>query len=141
MANYYESARTNYFRVKDIAAFIAFMATVPGSEYHASGDDKPDSFCVLFTEDGVPTARFLDEPNEAGDDYEEFDFMEELAPHLADGSIAVLQGSGHEKLRYVTGYSIAVDNTGKQVSVNIDDIYALAKKEFGEKSEVTQAHY
>lgn len=139
MANYYESARTNYFRVKDIPAFIAFMATVPGSEYHVG--DTADSFCVLFIEDGVPSERYLDKPNEFGDDYEEFDFMAELAPHLADGSIAVLQGSGREKLRYITGYAQAIDNTGKQVSVNIGDIYALAKKEFGEQAEITRAEY
>ena len=139
MANYYESARTNYFRVKDIAAFIAFMDTVPGSEYHVG--KTADSFCVLFTEEGVPNVRYNEEAPDDEDPYEEFDFMEELAPHLADGSIAVLQGSGAEKLRYVTGYSIAVDNTGKQVSVNIDDIYALAKKEFGEQAEVTPAEY
>ena len=139
MANYYESARTNYFRVKDIAAFIAFMDTVPGAKYHAG--DIADSFCVLFTEEGVPNVRYNEEAPDDADPYEEFDFMEELSPHLADGSIAVLQGSGHEKLRYVTGYAQAIDNTGKQVWVNINDIYALAKKEFGEKSEVTLAQY
>lgn len=145
MANYYESARTNYFRVKDEAAFKAFMDTVPGCEVYgpekSENPAKNGAFCVLFTEDGVPSTRFLDEPNEAGDDYEEFDFMEELAPHLADGSIAVLEASGAEKLRYICGYAVAIDNTGKQVSVNINDIYAKAKKAFGEKAEITDASY
>jgi hypothetical protein len=136
MANYYESARTNYFRVKDVAAFIAFIETVPGCEHHASFNN-PDQFCVLFTDETVPNSRY----NEETQDYDEFDFMDELAPHLADGSIAVLQASGHEKLRYITGYAIAIDNTGKSVSVNIDNIYDLAKKKFGKEAEITQAHY
>lgn len=140
MANYYESARTNYFRVKDEAAFKAFMDTVPGCDVVGS-HTKPGMFCVLFTEEGVPSVRNLDEPNEFGEDYEEFDFMEELAPHLADGSIAVLTASGAEKLRYVSGYAVAIDNTGKTVAVNIDDIYGKAKKLFGENAEITQAHY
>jgi len=143
MANYYESARTNYFRVKDEAAFKAFMDTVPGCDLYGpcESDGKQGMFCVLFTEEGVPNVRDLEEPNEAGEDYEEFDFMEELAKHLADGSIAVLTASGAEKLRYVTGYAVAIDNTGKTVAVNIDDIYGKAKKLFGENAEITQAHY
>lgn len=138
MANYYESARTNYFRVKDEAAFKAFMDTVPGCKSCGEGHG---TFCVLFTDETVPNIRYLDEPTEAGEDYEEFDFMEELAPHLADGSIAILVAAGNEKMRYVCGYAIAIDNTGKTVNVNINDIYAKAKKSFGDNAEITRAEY
>lgn len=136
MANYYETARTNYFRVKDEAAFRAFMDTVPGSEVHGSST-KPGMFCVLFTEDGVSSSRF----NEETEDWDEFDFMEELAPHLADKSIAVLEATGAEKLRYVCGYAVAINNKGERISININEIYKLATEEFGSDTEITEACY
>lgn len=136
MANYYESARTNYFRVKDEAAFRAFIDTIGGADLVT--DDKDNKlFAVLFTEDGVPSSRY----NEETEDYDDFDFMTELAPFLADASIAILMASGAEKLRYVSGYAEAIDNTGKSVRVSINDIYKLVKQEFGEKAEVTPAEY
>ncbi len=132
MANYYETARTNYFRVKDEAAFRKFIDTVGGAEIYADQDGR---FCVLFTEEGVPSCRYNDET----EDYDALDFMDELAQHLADGSPAVLVAAGAEKLRYVCGYATAVNNTGKQVSVSIRSIYELAEKELG--GEVTIAEY
>ncbi len=136
MANYYETARTNYFRVKDEAAFNAFMDTVPGAEI-AHSSTKPGMVCVLFTDETVPSSRY----NEETEDWDEFDFMAELAPHLADKSIAVLEAAGSEKLRYICGYAIAVNNKGEQVSVNINEIYKLATEEFGSDTEITEAHY
>ncbi len=140
MANYYETARTNYFRVKDVDAFKAWMDTVPGCTLY-EGPEKNGTFCVLFDEEGYPSVRYNEDAEDVdgADPYEEFDFVEELAPHLADGSVAVVVGSGAEKLRYVTGWAMAVDNTGKQVSININSIYDLAKKELG--GEVTPAEY
>ncbi len=138
MANYYESARTNYFRVKDETAFKAFIDTVPGAELVTNSDGL---FAVLFPDEGVPSSRYVEKDGDEFGDYEEFDLMGELADHLADGSIAILMASGAEKLRYVSGYAEAVDNTGKTVRVSINDIYKLAKQEFGEKAEVTPAEY
>ena len=87
----------------------------------------------------VFVARNVAEGKADADPYEEFDFMEELAPHLADGSIAVVVASGAEKMRYVCGWASAVNNTGKQVYININSIYDLAKKELG--GEATPAEY
>ena len=140
MANYYETCRTNYFRVKDVGAFKAWMDTVPGCTLY-EGPEKNGMFCVLFDEEGYPNVRYNEENGGKADadPYEEFDFMEELAPHLADGSIAVVVASGAEKMRYVCGWASAVNNTGKQVYININSIYDLAKKELG--GEATPAEY
>jgi hypothetical protein len=138
MANYYEAARTNYFRVKDEEAFVKFISTIGGTEVVDDGNGR---HCVLFTEEGVPSSRYVETADADGnitEDYEDFDFMSELAPFLADGSVAILTASGAEKLRYVGGYSIAINNKGESKAVNIDDIYALAKT-LGD--DVTQAHY
>jgi len=131
MANYYESARTNYFRVKDADAFKAWLGTINGVELIT--DDK-GRFGVLFNEDGVPSSRY----NDTTEDWDDFDFMEELAPHLADDSVAVLMGAGAEKLRYVQGYAVAINNKGEVRSLNLDAIYGMAK-ELG--SEITEAQY
>ncbi len=45
-----------------------------------------------------------------GEKCEDFDLVEELAQHLADGEIAVLVEAGAEKLRYITGDAVAVRN-------------------------------
>jgi len=137
MANYYEAARTNYFRVKDEEAFVSFILTIGGAEVH---DDSEGRHCVLFTEEGVPSSRLVELTLPDGtvtEDFEDFDFMDELAPFLADGSVAILTASGAEKMCYIGGYSVAINNKGERKSVNIDDIYALAKT-IG--NEVTQAH-
>lgn len=53
----------------------------------------------------------------------EVDLVAEISSHLADGEVAILQEVGAEKLRYLTGYSIAVNSLGQTFSVDIDDIY------------------
>lgn len=131
MANWYGAARTNYFKVKDEAAFKVW-AEKRGCEVH----DKDGRFCLLpgdYTDDGVFS-------NYDCDADEEIDIMGELSDFLADGSIAVLMQTGAEKLCYLTGFSEAIDNEGNMVAVSIDDIYALAAKEWpGE--EVTRCEY
>lgn len=122
MANYYESARTNYFKVKDPVAFRAFIETFCNIELVV--DDSDGSFCLLF-EEGVPSSRSV-VVNGVEDD-EEIDLMSELGRYLADGSVAVLKSSGAEKLRYIGGYAVAVNNKGEQVSISIESIYDLAK--------------
>lgn len=52
MANYVASARSNYFRVRDEAAFGAWVATLPGVAAHKeNAEDGADRF-VLLVEDG-----------------------------------------------------------------------------------------
>ena len=56
--------------------------------------------------------------------------MAELAAHLAEGQIAVLMESGHEKCSYINGNAVAVDNAGNRVAVELRDIYDVAAKTF-----------
>jgi hypothetical protein len=64
--------------------------------------------------------------------------MEELALHLADEEVAVLQEVGAENLRFVNGYAIAVNNKGERRDISLENIYDLAK-ELG--SNITKAEY
>lgn len=130
MANYEEAARTNYFRVKDRAAFDKDFETIPYVEvWNKPGDPQ---MVAVGADDGWPSYRII-EDDHSSDWYEgeDIDIADVISKHLPEGEVAVVMASGREKLRYVTGYAIAVDHTGRQVTIALNDIYDLAKKEFG----------
>ncbi len=126
MANYYEHARSNYFEVKDEAAFLAW-AEKRWIKTARQGD-SPKFAVFPRDENGWPRFDFEVE-DEAGYDAD-IDFVQELANRLKEGQIAVLQSVGYEKLRYLSGQAVAFDHTGKQVEVSIDDIYERAAAAF-----------
>jgi hypothetical protein len=132
MANYCSTARTNYFRVKDVDAFNAWAKEYEDN-YRVEVVDKEDTFAILFdSESGIPTSREVD------GDYDDIDFMDELSKHLADDEVAILHEAGAEKLRYINGFAIAINNKAERRVVSLDDIYTFAK-ELGKN--VTLAQY
>ncbi len=127
MANFNGTARSNYFKVKDIAAFDAWVESVPGLVSSPAGDmqmiysDDPDEGCF--------PAYYYDE---ATDESIDIDLISDISEHLADGEVCVLMEAGAEKLRYISGWAVAFDNTDKPaVRVSLNDIYDLAKAAFG----------
>ena len=132
MANYYATSRTNTFRVKNQATFMAWAEKL-GVTVHERHDG---SGFVLFPDERDDTGAFPSHDAEAD---EEIDFVEQLSEHLADGSVAVIVEAGAEKLRYVHGHAIAVNSRGEQVCVALEDIYELAEKKLG--AEITRAEY
>lgn len=134
MANYYEKARTNYFNVKDAIAFQDYINKFKSIDLVVN--EKTGQYALIFDEEvGVPNS-YYDE----NDEDVEVDFIDDVSNHLTDDSIFVLQGIGNEKMRFLTGYAIAVNSKGERVDVNIDEIYELAKQKFGVK-EISQASY
>lgn len=131
MANFTGAERTNYFKVKNRRAFLAW-ASKNKFEVIKSGRTRLGLLPGEYTDDGIFDC-FNPET------CEEFDLAEELAKHLAPGSVAVIMGSGAEKLRYVSGWARAVNHRGDEVSVNLADIYNLAHKKFGVRP--TEASY
>ena len=132
MANYCSTARTNYFRVKDVDAFNAWAKEFEDN-HGVEVVSKEDTFAILFDgESGVPISREVD------GDYDHLDFMDELSKHLADDEVAVLHESGAEKLRYINGFAIAINNKAERRVISLDDIYVHAK-ELGKN--VTLAQY
>lgn len=123
MANYIGSARTNYFKVKDETAFRAWAA-----KYGLEVIEHKKLFGVLPGDSEDGTFSLFDDEK---DDY--LDICDEIALHLADGSIAVVMESGHEKLRYICGWAVAINSKGKRVQVGLNDIYGKANKKFGIK--------
>jgi hypothetical protein len=136
MATYTSSARTNYFRVKDVNAFNKWIKQFSGLETIVQ--ERQGTVGILF-DDGVPTYRWgTIEGDEIDFNEVEIDFMEELALHLADEEVAVLQEVGAENLRFVNGYAVAVNNKGERRDISLENIYDLAK-ELG--SNITKAEY
>jgi hypothetical protein len=133
MANYYESARSNYFFVKDIEAFEAEL-NGSGLEISTKKIGDLTQVCLLADmENGFPFEKYDDNY-----DSTELDWADIFKRHLAENQVAIIMGSGAEKLRYITGWAMAFNNKGESKSINLDDIYDLAK-ELG--SEVTTATY
>jgi hypothetical protein len=217
MANFVGSARSNYFEVRDEAAFLAWVEELPGvTAYNAEdGSDGRRRFTLLAddSDDGTwPSWRtvlqagpfayhdddddrealeswvaelpkgtrlvggseglYLVSPEEApwpeeeepglaprlstaplgwlvarsarlrdagetlkaalyahmeyADD--EIDVARELSEHLAEGSVAVLEEVGAERLRYLNGWAQAVDHRGEKITVTLDDVYAKARE-------------
>jgi hypothetical protein len=137
MANYYCSARTNRFKVTDVQAFKDDMSRF---EVEVHDGSEPNQVCVLNNDpDGSGWPNYI--YNEETDDYDGIDFFLEVAKHLQDDEVAVFQEAGAEKLRYIVGYSVAVNNAGKKVYVSIDDIYKKARKLTSRPDDITQAQY
>jgi hypothetical protein len=124
MADYYATARSNYFQVKDPDALRRKLA---GLDIDVLTDDPQDPQRVVLlcrSDHGSwPNSRY----DENADDDVEVDLAAIIAQHLTDGQVAVLMESGAEKLRYIGGLAVAVNNRGEQVSLSLEDIYERAK--------------
>ncbi|PPQ35575.1 hypothetical protein SAMN06265338_12622 [Rhodoblastus acidophilus] len=129
MANYYGDCRSNYFAVKNEAAFKAWIAQYAvklithGALFGFVSDDQSG---------GVPR-RFEDD--------DAIDIDSEIAQHLADNQVCVIMEAGAEAARYISGSAIAIHANGESFSINLSDIYAQVAEEFGDDAECTAAEY
>lgn len=124
MANYESVTRSNYFHVKDEDAFSKFMDTVSGDDMHCwSNKDEDGNTLHAFGCDG----NIYGVLNGAEDD--NFDlFLSELQKHISPEDAVILMESGHEKLRYVTGYATII-TTDDIRTISIDDFAMTKAKE------------
>lgn len=133
MANWYGSSRSNYFKVKDVAAFKEWATSLSLVVWPQEGEHGEVGTFAISPSDSTdgywPSERWTETEDEGN--LEEIDFVAELSKHLAEDSIAVLQQIGAEKLRYLTGWALAVNHKDERVEISIDDIYELAHKKFG----------
>jgi len=123
MANYVPFVRSNYFEVKDGAAFEAFCKKW-GVELIRGGKDDTLYGFLGNGEIGLPLCYYDAEK----DDYVEGSFMDDLAGHLKEGWVAVVREIGFEKMRYLVGYSVAINSRGQSIEVSLDQIYEDAKR-------------
>ena len=121
MANYIASARSNKFRVKDIAALEAAMP----AEIEVYVESIPDRQVCLLVNDmdaGGWPSQVYDEVTEEHDDW---DLEGAVSPHLEDGEWCVIKEVGAEKLRYLVAYATAFNNKGEIHTICLDDIFKL----------------
>lgn len=130
MANYCATARTNYVKVTDRDKLTAALA-----QLDLDIVDKDGRVAVLETSgEGWPSLAY----DEKLDENVEIDVACLIAEHLAEGEVLVLIEAGAEKLRYVSGHAIAINNRGERRTVSLADIYKTAG-ELGDT--VTEATY
>jgi len=134
MVNYVGCARSNYFAVKNLEAFEKWMDVVPGAMLHAAENDVGDALCCIVFEEGLPSDRFDDE----AEDYVEIDWVGGLQEHLVDGETVVFMEVGHEKMRYLSGNAWAIHSDGRELNLNLVDMYEMCRKEFGERPSVAE---
>jgi len=160
MADWYGSARSNYFKVKDPEKFKEFIMEwgtevidkefeITTEECNKCLDAEPNKDCEHFVKRTVDSCegkkeketlygflgeqgsgglpKFREDEN-TGVEYDFDDFTKELATHLVDGWVAVMQEVGAEKLRYITGYGCAVNSKGEIINIDIGEIYDRAQK-------------
>ena len=125
MANWQGTARSNYFRVKNEDAFRTWVERTPPLVYFTHAAD--DHLFAIGSETGWPVTAY----NQAEDEEIEIDLPMELSLHLAEDQIAILMETGAEGLRYVTGFAVAVNERGEQVSLHLAEIYQRAIDRFG----------
>jgi hypothetical protein len=154
MANYYGYGRSNYFKVKDMDAFIAFTEKFNGSIEIAINDTCPnaeyreklknltsdDAICLLSNDECGDLPGWV--YNEETDDDEEIDIFKAIAEHLQEekDNLFIWQHVGHEKLRYVSGYAMAMDYTGDIIDLGLRSIYDLAADHF-DVTEISKCEY
>lgn len=136
MANWYGSARSNYFRVKDTEAFLTW------TEHRGLGvfkSEKMPGFLSIYPGDDLDSGGW---PSYDMEKDEELDLVTELSEHLAPGEVAVLLEVGAEKLCYLTGQAIAVNAKGRVVEVTLSEIYRKTARTFRiPESAITLAQY
>ncbi len=130
MANYMPAWRSNYFAVKDRDAFMAWIARFRGEVEVQFKRYGPRELATILqsqtSQSGIPTSCVDPETGEAV----ACDFTAELAQHLAEPDVAILQEVGHEQLRYLVGMAVAVRADGRVLQVGITDIYQLVDEEW-----------
>lgn len=129
MANYEGKGRSNYFKVKDIKKFKDFIEEFSDLSFvrqNECGLDGLVGFLVECESGTLPVYRGDEDTREE----EEIDFVSLLAEHLQEGQVAIIQQIGSEKLRYLSGTSIAVNSKGEALSVDLNDIYELVNSKW-----------
>lgn len=150
MADYTAKARTNYFRVKDLNAFVEDI------EHHglSLGEDgmffadmelvhhpvHAEMLALLcntdwpgLDDDSVNTR--IDAEELGNWDGSRYDTMAQLvAAHVVEEDVAVLFSSGRTALRYIGGQAEAVVSGGARVHIDLEDIYSMATEAFPGKN-------
>lgn len=130
MANWYGTCRSNYFKVKDEAAFLAMTEL-----FELTIIRQADKIGFISNSEYGDVPRYWDDADEL------VSIIDKIAEHLAENQVCVIMEIGAEKARYVTGWALAIAWTGETTEISLGDIYAKAQDEFGGDAQITEATY
>jgi hypothetical protein len=134
MADWYGNARSNYFGVKDKEKFKELC-----NRWDIQPIENQKGQVGFMGNDCNGALPSYLEEDEAGEIVKEFDdFVQELSTNLLKDEVAVMIETGAEKLRYITGYALAVNSKGKTEWLDLNEIYSKAEK-LGKN--ITRAEY
>jgi len=147
MANYNTFTRSNYFKVKEYESFKNWVESMCYMNFDIVEHTDDKGTYALLSEDlegaSMISGYYFDEGDyEDCDDIEgikkelnvdkdgcyEVNVAKGLAEHLVDGEVAILMEIGKEKMRYLSGFAIAVNNKGETREVTINSIYEMAEE-------------
>lgn len=124
MPNLIGLARSNYFAVRDEAAFRAFCERYGLEVLEDTLEGGERVFGFASEDGGVPTFYTERETGRTLDGNP----LAELAAHLVPGDVAVVYEIANTGTAVLSGYSYAVNSEGATASVNLDDIYEAARR-------------
>ncbi len=138
MANYECKWRSNYFRVRDNDKFTEWC-----SHFDVEHQFNPESGLHMLMQDryggdGFPSFIRPDDPDSEDED---IDFIDELSTRIAEDEVCILMEAGWEKMRYISGFSIAIKGGDEPeiIQIGLRDIYERVETEWGLKA--TEAEY
>ena len=135
MPRTHTTCRTNYFRVKDLEALRAGLATLPDLELH---DDPRRGVAILNrASSGWPCVYH----DESSGGFHEVDLPALIAEHLMPEQVAVFMEVGAEGLRELVGEAVAINAEGERASLSLDEIYMRAAELTAVPRTITHAHY
>lgn len=118
MGWYSSKAQSTPFVPKDEAKLIEFLESIGDADI-ISFQRLGNQF-ALFMPEGIPSYDAEEE---------EIDFIDRLADHVPEGSVAIVMetGMGNNGLH---GYACAISN-GTVITRSLTEIYEMAREEFG----------
>jgi hypothetical protein len=126
------SARSNYFRVKDLPAFSSWASSRDLEVW--DNHDDPSLHCIvpaglLRESHGYPSdAGIWPLATLQGGEVKKVNIPTELAQHLADGWVAILSEMGLMGQDVMLADSIAINSDGEIVTISFDDLFEKAKR-------------
>jgi hypothetical protein len=124
MANYYEKARSSYFKPVCREKFEKFCQTWAVTFITSRGKNGGAELVGFYSEDGLP---YDPDSDRLGSTDERF-FLEELEKHIAPDWVVIVIRTGSEKMRYLVGVAVAINSDGKSEEIDLWEIYTLADK-------------
>lgn len=136
MGQWYGVARSNYVKVKDLAALKAAVENID-----ITVEEDEEGRVAFFGADS-DSGGWPQTENEDGSELVPFNPAVTICPHIAEGEVLVCMEVGFERQRYVTGYASAYDHSGRVTYITLQDIYRKASEAFEvNMANITAAQY